>query len=265
MNLPSPRSMPDWATMAEGSDGNDNANSAVSVASRIRWWAASPLVPILGSVAGVADHHGLVALTFDDGPDAQQTAHVLEALAQANARATFFMIVEEAELYPDVVRYVVEAGHEVGLHGINHERLAGRPSSEIVSALRSGRRRLEAVTGESVSWYRPTYGAQDWRLRIGAKRAGMEVAVWSCWGRDWLDDDVESIAARGLRQVSDGGVLLLHDGHLDSDVPPSPRPSHDKGELTSLTLQGISARGLRACTLSELVQGRRVRRVLWLL
>jgi peptidoglycan/xylan/chitin deacetylase (PgdA/CDA1 family) len=228
------------------------------------WWAASPLLPLLGSVAGVTESHGVVGLTLDDGPDPMATSSVLAALAAHNATATFFMIVEQAEQYPAIVHDVITAGHEVGLHGIDHQRLVDRSSAEVVNLLANGKNRLAALTGRPVRWFRPTYGAQDWRVRLAARRAGLEVAVWSAWGRDWLDDDVEVIASRALTGVNDGGVLLLHDGHLDTDVPPMPAPKHDKGRLVDLVLAGMGSRGIRASSLGELVAGRSIRRVLWL-
>src|SRR4051812_45934388 len=64
-----------------------------------------------------------VALTFDDGPDPQTTNKVLEILAARDAKATFFVIGAKAEKHPDVIRAIVAAGHEVGVHGFVHDRL----------------------------------------------------------------------------------------------------------------------------------------------
>lgn len=260
MSLLAPRSMPDWAAM----------NQDVPRPTRARlwkaplWWAASPLLPLFGSVAGVTMATGEVALTLDDGPDPAATPSVLDALAARRVTATFFMIVEQAERYAEIVHRVVAAGHEVGLHGVDHRRLRGRPLNEVAAVLAEGRQRLASITGQPVRWFRPTYGAQDWRVHRAARRVGLDVAVWSGWGRDWINDTEEVVADRALQGTADGGVLLLHDGHLDADEPPTTAPTHDKGRIVDLILGGLADRGLGACSLQQLVEGRPVRRVFWL-
>jgi peptidoglycan/xylan/chitin deacetylase (PgdA/CDA1 family) len=260
VSLLAPRSMPDWAAMDAAGPAKPHRRPWKAPL----WWAASPLVPFLGSVAGVTERHGLAAVTLDDGPDDPATPRVLAALAAHHATATFFMIVEQAERHSGVVEQVIAAGHEVALHGIDHQRLVGRPLAEVQSLISAGKRRLAAITGQPVHWFRPAYGAQDLRVRLAARRAGLDVAVWSCWARDWLDDDVDVIADRAVAGVADGGVLLLHDGYLDTDVPPAPPPAHDKGELLRLVLAGMANRGIRGSSLGNLVAGRTPRRVLWL-
>src|SRR6185503_9277869 len=106
------------------------------------------------------------ALTYDDGPEPGETDAVLDALAEAGVRATFFQLVYRAEAYPDLVRRVVAAGHEVALHGIDHARLTELPTAEVRRRLNEGKQRLERVAGQPVRLFRPAYGSQTIRTYL---------------------------------------------------------------------------------------------------
>ena len=83
----------------------------------------------------------MIALTFDDGPDPEWTPRILDILAGQQSHGTFFMLVENARAFPELVRRVVAEGHEVGLHGLNHRNLIG-------GSRRSTRRLLEGAASE---------------------------------------------------------------------------------------------------------------------
>jgi len=109
----------------------------------------------ISSVAAVATDEPVVSLTYDDGPDPQFTPGILDALAAAGARATFFVMVEPAERHPDLIARILAEGHEVALHGIDHARLNHLPVRRSAGLIREARRRLEAVTGRPVTLSAP--------------------------------------------------------------------------------------------------------------
>jgi peptidoglycan/xylan/chitin deacetylase (PgdA/CDA1 family) len=117
--------------------------------------SARPGLLPLSSVACVATDDRVVALTFDDGPDPDQTPEVLDALAEAGARATFFVLVDRAAEHPDLLRRIAAEGHEIGLHGEDHTRLTTLPIREALRRIRRGKRRLEELTGRPVTLFRP--------------------------------------------------------------------------------------------------------------
>jgi peptidoglycan/xylan/chitin deacetylase (PgdA/CDA1 family) len=221
------------------------------------------LAPAFGSVRGAWTSERVVALTFDDGPDPTGTPAVLDQLAVAEQRATFFMLVEQAEACPELARRVVCEGHEVGLHGTTHQRLTTLSASQMATWLHAGQRRLEAVIERPVRRFRPPFGSQTLRSFLAARSAGLEVVVWSADAADWEVGTAEQIAGRGLAGLAPGTVLLLHDGHAPEPVNPRPAPAHDRGEVVRLLLAGLSRHGYQGTSVEALLAGRRARRTAW--
>ena len=152
---------------------------------------------------------GGVALTFDDGPDADGTPAVLDALDAANARATFFLVGEQVEAHPELAREIAQRGHEVQAHCFDHthhERLAD-PAEDL-------RRTIEAIfeaTGAAPSLQRPPYGRFTPRSHEACLQAGLQPVYWSAWGEDWEDLAADRITDFVTRDLADGVVILLHD------------------------------------------------------
>ncbi len=206
------------------------------------------LIP-LSSVACVATGERVVALSYDDGPDPRRTPGVLDALAEAGVRATFFVLVDRAAQHPDLIRRIVADGHEVALHGEDHTRLTTLPVREALRRIRRGRRRLEQLTGQPVRLFRPAYGAQTLAQAVGTRISGLEVVLWTAWARDWQDAPAADVAARAFSALHTGGFLLLHDSRGDPVPPGGSSPTFDRGEVTRLLLAEMK----RACWTSDCV------------
>ncbi|MCE0535898.1 polysaccharide deacetylase family protein [Kineosporia rhizophila] len=224
-----------------------------------------PALLAVSTVACVATDDKVVSLTYDDGPDPSYTPQVLEALAQYKVRATFFVLVEQAEKHPDLVRRIIAEGHEVALHGIDHTRLSALPLQEAVGRIRDGKRRLERITGRKVLLFRPTYGAQTVAQYLATRALGMEVVVWSAWARDWDGSDAGTIAQRAIGSLHKGGFLLLHDYSGDGVGAPDPETGEglDRGEATRLLLAGMKRRKFTSRTVSELLAEYPAVRTVW--
>lgn len=214
--------------------------------------------PLVGSVHHVATRRGLVALTLDDGPDPDGTDRVLAILAAFGVRATFFMLVEPAATHPGLVRRVVEAGHEVGLHGADHTPLTRVQDPEAV--LGRARARLETLTGRPVRWFRPPYGTQDLGTFTAARRAGLEVVVWGPDGADWTPTTPTAVAERIRATTRAGDIVLLHDGRAD---PQPERPRVDPAATVERTILGLETVGLGCTSLGALTRTGRIRRTVW--
>lgn len=181
-----------------------------------------------------------VALTFDDGPDPASTTRLLDALAQANASATFFLLADRVEAHPELAR-AVAARHEVGLHGLSHHPWLTLYSPERGAAeLKDAAARVEAVTGTRPRWFRPPFGAVSPRLYEAARRAELTVVWCSVRPGDGGGIDAGTLRARCARAV-DGDIVLLHDGA---------RPAR---EVLPAILGDLLDRGLRPVTVGELV------------
>jgi peptidoglycan/xylan/chitin deacetylase (PgdA/CDA1 family) len=221
---------------------------------RVLRWARPVLLP-LSSAMRVCTEERVVGLTYDDGPHPVHTTEILAALAARGVRATFFVLAEAAERNPELVAGMLAAGHEIGLHGIDHARLTDEGWVEAVRAVRTGRHRLEAVTGRPVRMYRPTYGALGLAQFTAARRLGMEVVFWTAWAQDWVDDTVEAVAARAVGARHPGAILLLHDTTEDTADDDLPLPTFSRGAVTAAILDGLAEDGYRAVPAGELLAG----------
>ncbi len=228
--------------------------------SRLRQ-VTDPLVGPLGSVrgAGVAD---AVALTFDDGPG-PETAAILDVLGRHGASATFFVLVEHAEARPALVRRIVAEGHDIALHGLDHQRLTALPTAAVSAHIAEGRRRLERCTGDRIRYFRPPYGSQSLRTFGAARRHGLDVVVWTADAEDWIDHAPAQIAELALDRIEAGGVLLLHDGFESDPAAPLPEPTFDRAEALDRILTGLAGRSLAAVSVSRLLAAGRPHRTAW--
>jgi peptidoglycan/xylan/chitin deacetylase (PgdA/CDA1 family) len=153
-----------------------------------------------------------VALTFDDGPHPEGTPAVLEVLARAGARATFFVVGEQVERRPALVAEVAAAGHLVALHGHRHRLQLRLTPAQVREDLARGAAAIEAATGARAVWHRPPYGIYSPAGLDAARAIGCRPLLWSRWGRDWRKFTTpRRIAARALLGVLPGDVILLHD------------------------------------------------------
>lgn len=154
-----------------------------------------------------------VALTYDDGPDEHGTPALLELLARHGVRATFFLVGERARAAPNLVRAIVEAGHELGNHSDGHSHLLN------FRRLRGMRRdiavcqdSLRAITGRAPRYYRPPVGLRNPSVHPACRELGLAVVGWQVRSLDTTSRTVEEVVRRVLVRVRPGGIVLLHDG-----------------------------------------------------
>ena len=173
-----------------------------------------------------------VALTFDDGPHPEGTRAVLAELERRNARATFFVVGEQVRRSPGLARAIVDAGHEVALHGDRHTLLLRRRVQELADDLDRASATIADETGVVPTLYRPPYGVFGARTLAHVRDRGLVPLLWSAWGRDWERRATPgSISRRVARRLAPGDVVLLH----DSDAYSSP----DSWRRTAAALPSI--------------------------
>jgi peptidoglycan/xylan/chitin deacetylase (PgdA/CDA1 family) len=218
--------------------------------------------PLLASV-GIARRHltprlwsprlsgisssGHVALTYDDGPDASSTPCFLSLLAEYDTRATFFVLGRHLG-DGSLLRDISGQGHEIGIHGWDHTATVVRRRGRLADDLRRARSQVEELAGCEVHWYRPPYGLLTRGTLSAADAAGLEVVLWSAWGRDWTRRATpHSITRVVTGQVRPGGTVLLH----DSDRTSAPDSWRSTLGATRLLLDIWRAQRLRVGPLSE--------------
>ena len=219
---------------------------------------------LTGSIYGVRTEDPVVSLTFDDGPDEDETPRLLDALAEHGAQATFFVLGERARRYPDLVRRIRSAGHEVGSHSDLHHRLTALPPHRVLRHVRRSKRDLERVLGEPIRFFRPPYGFLARGGYLAVRSQGLDVVAWSAVAEDWLDHDVDQLVANSFRALRPGGILLLHERYEPAQRPdPPPAPTLDRERFIRTLLGEIDGHGWRSVTVGELIEGRSVDRRLW--
>ena len=166
--------------------------------------------------AGARVPAGHVVLTFDDGPT-RWTAPILDVLAEHGVKATFFVVGSRVAERPDLLRRMVEDGHEVGVHTFTHANLAAVPAWRQRLEIDQTQLAIAGATGRTTNLLRLPYSSQvdaitptDW---AALRRAGNVRAVFTDLDtRDWAKPGVARIVAAGLPRGQAGAVVMLHDG-----------------------------------------------------
>ena len=154
----------------------------------------------------------LYALTFDDGPHPRYTPQIVEILKAENVPATFFMLGEMIERYPDVARLVQEAGFEIGTHSWSHAQLTGKSEVVVRDEIIKTQDLAEQTFGARPRLFRPPYGSVNATVRRVAASDGLILAMWSVDPRDWdANVSVQQVVRKTVDSAPNGSIVVLHD------------------------------------------------------
>ena len=204
---------------------------------------AEGLTAGIATIRRVETSERLVALTFDDGPDATWTPDKLRALKDHGATATFFVVGQVVDRLPETAREIVTSGNEMANHSFSHPWLSRLGHAGVVSQLERTKEAALRATGAETTLFRPPYGDYDATvLRAAAAASYGHNILWDIDPSDYRRPSAGAIAAHILSRVKPGSIVVLHDG-----IPETAR-----------TLPGILAelrsRGYRAVTVSRLLE-----------
>ncbi len=181
-------------------------NSPVFIAAS----AASRRIPIYS----VERDGKFCSLSFDAAWGNEDTQKLIDILAAYNVRATFFVVGSWAEKYPESVRALFDAGHEVMNHSDDHAHFNRLSPEEIESNINACSDRIEAITGVRPSLFRCPYGEYDDHVVAAVNAMGMEVIQWDVDSLDWKDLDADTIYKRVTSRVAPGSIVLFHNAAL---------------------------------------------------
>lgn len=199
------------------------------------------------TLSGIS-HLPHVALTYDDGPDPGTTPHFLQLLEKHGRTATFFLLGAYVAQNRDLVHDMVARGHELAVHGWDHQCLAVKRPGVLVDELRRTKHHIEDITGGPVRWYRPPYGVLTGEGLVAARAAKLHTVLWTTWGRDWTSTaTAESVAHTVNRRLRPGGTVLLH----DTDRTAAPGSWRRTLAASHLLLESWSEEGLGVGTLRD--------------
>ena len=187
-------------------------------------------------------------LTFDDGPHRQGTPTVLAELDRARVRSIFFVSGEQVVRHPELVREIVDAGHEIGLHGYRHQTRREWTGRLLADDTKRALDVAAAAASVVPRLYRPPHGAFTLTGIRLIRRLRLQPLLWSRWGRDWEPSATPAgIATRATVGIRAGDVVLLH----DADHYSASGSWRRTAAALPIILERLDAVGLKASQLAE--------------
>ncbi len=182
-----------------------------------------------------------IAISFDAAWGEEKTDEILKILKDHDVHTTFFLVGYWVDKYPDHVKQIADAGHEIGNHSNTHPHMSELSSSEISQELRALSDKVEKITGTPTTLFRPPYGDYDDQVVLQARKDGYEVIQWNVDSLDWKNLGVEPMIQRTTKNLHPGDILLFHNNsqYITQALP--------------TIIESIQSQGYQIVPISELV------------
>ena len=154
-----------------------------------------------------------IALTFDDGPSAAWTPVLLDGLKERGVKATFFLIGENADKNPEIVKRMAEEGHLIGNHTYHHVELTKVSENEARLELADTSAVIVRITGKEPEYMRPPFGA--WQRKL-EQEIQMLPVLWTIDPLDWTTENQDEIVNKVVTEAEENDIILLHDCYKSS-------------------------------------------------
>ena len=154
-----------------------------------------------------------IALTFDDGPSAAWTPALLDGLKERGVKATFFLIGENADKNPEIVKRMAEEGHLIGNHTYHHVELTKVSENEARLELSDTSAVIVRITGKEPEYMRPPFGA--WQRKL-EQEIRMLPVLWTIDPLDWTTENQDEIVNKVVTEAEENDIILLHDCYKSS-------------------------------------------------
>lgn len=184
-----------------------------------------------------------ISISFDAAWGNEDTKTILDILKKHDVKATFFMTGGWVQKYPDDVRAICEAGHDLANHSENHKEMSKLSHSECVEEIMSVHEKVAALTGENMCLFRPPYGDYNDTLLKACESVGYYTIQWSVDSLDWKDYGADNIVRTVLhhKNLGNGSIILMHNG-----------AKYTKDALESVIV-GLKEMGYTFVPISELI------------
>jgi peptidoglycan/xylan/chitin deacetylase (PgdA/CDA1 family) len=184
----------------------------------------------------------VIALTFDDGPNATLTPKLLDLLAARHLKATFFVVGQNAADHPDILKRAVREGHEIANHSWSHPNLGKMSDDAVRRELQKTDDAITAAIGKRPTLMRPPYGSITARQKKWIhEEFGYRIILWDVDPLDWKRPGPSVVTARILKETKAGSIVLSHDIH-----PPTL-------EAMPATFDQLMKKGFKSVTVTELL------------
>jgi peptidoglycan/xylan/chitin deacetylase (PgdA/CDA1 family) len=199
-------------------------------------------------IRSVETNQKMIAFTFDDGPSPIYTPILLDLLQEFNAKATFFVLGERFEQFPEIVQREVRDGHEIGNHTYHHFDMTQLSPEQQKVELELSHELIIKHTGKPSCLFRPPFGIYDEQLLNITSSMGYEVIMWREENdvKDWMLPGVDLMVSALCEQAGNGEIILLHDAGGED--------RHQTLETMRRVLPILKEQGYSFVTVSELIK-----------
>lgn len=163
-------------------------------------------------IYSVETEEKVVALGFNCAWDDADVPVILTILEQNEVKATFFMVGQWAEKYPDSVKAIYDAGHELGNHSYSHPDMTTLTKEKALEQIQKCDDAIEKITGVRPKLFRPPSGAYNNTVMNAATELGHSVIQWDCDSLDWKNPTPDEMQRRLMKNVCSGSITLFHVG-----------------------------------------------------
>lgn len=185
-----------------------SAVSAVSAASTNR------VIPIYC----VEKEEKVVSISFDAAWGNEQTETLLDILDKYNVKTTFFLVGQWVDKFPDSVKEIAKRGHDVGNHSNTHPHMTQLSGEKMKSEILACNKKIKSLTGKETTLFRPPYGDYNNAVVNTVKDCGMYCVQWDVDSLDWKDPTPQQMVQRIKSKISNGSIVLLHNGAKNTPV-----------------------------------------------
>ncbi len=206
-------------------------------------------VPVLTVSGGTRDlpiycverDYNVVSLTFDAAWGNEDTQTLIDILGKYKVRATFFVVGQWVDKYPESVKALADAGHEIMNHSNTHPHMTKLSVEQMAQEINACDDKIEAVTGVRPFLFRVPYGDYNNTVVSALRELGHFTIQWDVDSLDWKNPGADAIASRVLQNVKPGSIVLFHNAAVDT---PAALPR---------VIEGLIAKGYSFAPVSELI------------
>ena len=156
----------------------------------------------------------MLSISFDAAWGNEDTQQLIDILGKYQIKATFFVVGEWVDKYPESVLALHEAGHEIMNHSNTHAHMSQLSREEIIADVEACNDKIEAVTGVRPTLIRPPYGEYDNNVITAIRSIGMEPIQWDVDSLDWKEIPASEICQRVVSRVGPGSIVLFHNAAI---------------------------------------------------
>ena len=162
-----------------------------------------------------------ISFSFDAAWGAEDTQILIDTFAKHNIKVTFFVVGEWVDKYPEMVKALHDAGHEIQNHSNTHPHLTNLSKKEIEEEITQCNNKIKTITGIQPTLMRPPYGDYDNKVIETTQSLGMYTIQWSVDSLDWKDLSADEISNRVKSAIQPGGIVLFHNAakHTPEALP----------------------------------------------